>query len=164
MTWSRRVAVALAWTVLGAAFVPSDAHLSITDRAITVDSAGRVLSTATLCPGFAFDAIGNGGPHFSPDLHWVLVDIRGPFTPGNVPRNHALVDVATGGIATSGMFATYLGVPSTLRPLGWVSGERATLRYADGTTHAVHDPPLRPMPAAPCTSATTAATLPSAAP
>jgi len=136
--------------MLGVAITPPSIHVSVTDRAIVIDDRGHVVSTATICPGFAFDMLGVGGPQFSPDRHWVLVDVRGPFEPGNVPRNHALVRVATGGIVLSSDFPRYLGVPSSLDPVAWASGDRATLRYKDGTTANLKEPPLHPLPAARC--------------
>ncbi len=108
------------------------------------------MSTATICPGYEFVAVGAGGPHLSPDLHWILVDVRGPFTPGNVPLTHALAHVATGAVVLSPDFPRYFGVPATRDRLAWASGERATLRYNDGKTATVKDPPLRPLPVTRC--------------
>jgi len=125
--------------------------VSVTDRALLLDSGGMIVSTALLCPGYTFDGFGNGGPRLSPDQHWVLVDVRGPYEPGNVPRTHALVNVRTGALVISSAFAATVGVPNTSDALAWASGERSTLRYADGRTAALRDPPLRPLPVQRCT-------------
>jgi len=127
--------------------VPSDVRIAESQRTLSFTSGGTLISTVTLCPGAVFQQIGTGGPTFSPDLHWVLVDVVGPFEPGNVPRSHAIVDVRTGGIVLAPAFPAYLGVPFTLGGLAWASGQRATLRYADnGRSARLHDPPLRPLP------------------
>jgi hypothetical protein len=146
----RAVAGVLALGLIGA-LAPPSMHVTMTARAIVVDDAGHVVSTATICPGFAFDALGVGGPQFSPDRHWVLVDVRGPFEPGNVPRNHALVQVTTGAVVLSADFPRYLGVPSSLDPIAWASGDRATLRYKDGSTATIKEPLLHALPATRCT-------------
>jgi hypothetical protein len=127
--------------------------MSTSDRALTFSSGNRILSTASVCRGYNFDQLGIGGPKFSPDFHFVLVDVLGPFEPGDVPRNHALISVATGGIILAPSFPHYAGVPMTLDPLSWASGQRATLRYASGKTAAVHE--LHPFPVARCTPAAT---------
>ncbi len=145
----RWVAVGALWLCLGAR-VPAGIHPSITDRAVTFDSNGVVLSTAVVCPGYAFDQFGRSGPTLSPDDHWLLVVVKGPFTPGNVPRTSALVQVATGAIVFAPSFPTYLGIPTTLEPVAWASGRRATLAYASGQSATIHDPPLRPIPALRC--------------
>ena len=93
------------------------------------------------------------GPKFSPDQHWVLVDVLGPFEPGNVARNHAIVDVRTGRFITSADFPHFLGVPSTSQPVSWASGQLATLRYSDGTTVALRDPALHAFPFSRCETA-----------
>jgi hypothetical protein len=81
----------------------------------------------------------------------VLVDVLGPFEPGNVARTHALIDVRTGGLVLAPNFPAYVDVPSTLGGLSWASGERATLRYAqEGRSADLHDPPLRPLPITTC--------------
>jgi len=140
----------LAWSLCGAASVPSDVRIATSDRTLTFSSAGKLISTATLCQGYTFDQFGAGGPKFSPDFHFVLVDVLGPFTPGNVPRNRALVAVATGGIILAPDFPGYAGIPITLDKLSWASGQRSTLRYANGHTATVHDPPPRAFPLAHC--------------
>lgn len=166
----RRVALGAIWMCV-AARVPAGIHPSITDRAVTFDSDGVVLSTAVVCPGYAFDQFGRSGPTFSPDNHWLLVEVKGPFTPGNVPRTAALVQVMTGAIVFAPSFPTYLGVPTTLEPIAWASGRRATLAYAEGKSATIHDPPLHPIPALHCATGTTlpdarqpAAPVPSASP
>lgn len=134
-----------------AALLPSNPGISLTNNSLTVlDPSGHIVSTATVCAGYTFSQLGTTGPKLSPDRHWILVDILGPYEPGNVGRNHALVQVATGKTVTSPNFKAYLGVPGTLQPLSWVSGEREALRYADGTTAPLHDPPRRPIPYEPC--------------
>ena len=143
------VAFVLALGSLGA-FVPSNVRIATSDRMLRFSSDDKTISTAILCPGYQFDQFGVTGPTFSPDLHWVLVDILGPFEPGNVARNHALVEVTTGAIVRSPEFPEYLGVPSTADPLAWASGERQTLHYAKGSDGAVKVPPLRPIPLSPC--------------
>jgi hypothetical protein len=84
----------------------------------------------------------------------VLVDVLGPFEPGNVLRDHAVIDVRSGRFVVSRDFKKYLGVPGTLLPVAWASGLRATLRYQDGTTANLHDPPLQDFPQAPCRAQT----------
>ncbi len=148
---SRNFALATAWLALAAAPLPPNPNLTLTNTALSViDNSGHIISTATLCPGFEFAQLGAAGPKLSPDQHWVLVDVLGPFEPGNVQRNHAIVDVRNGRFVVSSDFKKFLGVPGTLLPLGWASGLRATLRYADGTTASLHDPPLQGFPQAPC--------------
>ncbi len=142
-------ALAVAFGCLGA-FVPSDVRIATTDRTLSFSSDGRTISTATLCPGYVFDQFGTSGPTFSPDLHWVLVDVLGPFEPGNVARNHALVNVTTGAIVRSSEFPQYLGIPSTLDALAWASGERQTLRYTKGPDRRVVEEPLHPIPTPAC--------------
>lgn len=150
-----RRALALTGLALGClgAVAPPSVHASLTDRAIVVDDRGRIVSTATICPGFQFDSLGVGGPAFSPDRHWLLVDIRGPFEPGNVPRNHALVEVASGRIVLSSDFPRYLGVPASMDAVAWASGAREMLRYKDGSTATLTEPPLQPLPATHCAPA-----------
>ncbi len=132
--------------------MPPNPNLTLTDTALSiVDRAGRIVSTATLCPGYQFAQLGIPGPKLSPDQHWILIDVLGPYQPGNVARNHAIVDVRDGRLITAPDFPRYLGVPATLQSLEWASGERATLRYHDGKTAALHDPPLVPFPERPCT-------------
>ncbi len=134
-----------------AGVLPSDPALSLTNGSITVlDIGGHIVSTATVCPGYTFSQLGVSGPKVSPDRHWILVDVLGPYEPGNIGRNHALVQIATGRLVTSPNFKAYVGVPGTLAPLAWASGERASLRYADGSTAVVHDPPPHPLPAVQC--------------
>lgn len=146
----RALALGTIWATAGATFVPPNVHLSPTDASITIDTNGRVISTAELCPGFAFVQFGAAGPKLSPDQHWVLVDVLGPFAPGNVQRTHALVAVLSGRIVTGPDFPGYVGVPNSRDPVMWASGRRAALRYADGSTATVHDPPLRPLPERRC--------------
>jgi hypothetical protein len=147
----RRLVPALAWLCCGATWVPSDARIGfVQDRTLTVVSGTALLATATLCPGFAFDPLGVGGPRLSPSLHFVLVDVLGPFAPGDVRRTSAIVDVATGAVVLAPDFPQYFGVPSSALPLQWVSGERAVLRYDDGKTAAVREPPLKPLPPPGC--------------
>jgi len=117
---------------------------------VLLDSHGAVVSTALVCPGYTFDSFGNGGPRLSPDQHWVLVDVRGPLSPGNVVRTHALINVRTGGLIFATAFPSLLRVPSTNDGLTWASGERSTLRYADGKTYALVDPPRVPLPVERC--------------
>jgi hypothetical protein len=145
-------AFALALLGLGscAANVPAGVHVSVTKEAVSFDANGVVLSTAVLCPGFAFDQFGAYGPKLSPDNHWALVDVQGPFTPGNVPRTEALVRVVTGELVFAPNFPAYLGVPATLVPISWASGQRATLVYPGGKSATIADPPLRPIPAPHC--------------
>ena len=138
--------------MLFATLLPPDLHVSVTSDSLLVDSDGRVISTARVCPGYQFVTFGASGPKFSPNQHWILVDVRGPFTPGNVERNRALVHVASGALIASPDFPKYAGVPSTLDALAWASGERATLRYANGKTARVAEPPLHPFPAQRCAS------------
>ncbi len=131
--------------------MPSNPALSLTSDSVTVlDVGGHIVSTATLCPGYEFSQLGMTGPKVSPDRHWILIDVLGPYEPGNVGRNHALIQIATGRFIISPNFKTYVAVPGTLQPLSWASGERAALRYADGSTAVVRDPPLRPIPAQEC--------------
>lgn len=127
-------------------------RLSLTERALMLVSRGAIVSTAAICPGFTFVGFGNGGPHLSPDQHWVLVDILGPYAPGNVPRTAALVYVRSGAVVRSPDFPSTLGIPNATAGVSWVSGERATLRYANGKTAGVHDPPFRPLPVERCSS------------
>ncbi len=136
--------------MLGLAPLPPDIIVSLTARSLMLVSDGDVISTALVCPDYRFAAFGSGGPHLSPDQHWVLVDIRGPFTPGNVPRNHALVNVRTGAVIAAPDFPSVLGIPAAPDALAWVSGERSTLRYANGKTIALHDPLKRPVPRLRC--------------
>lgn len=151
ITVARLAACALAWSCCGAAVAPSNVRISaISDHSLTFSSGDKVISTATLCPAYNFDQFGAGGPTFSPDFHFVLVDVLGPFTPGNVPRNRALITVATGGIVLAPDFPSYAGVPLTLDKLSWASGQRATLRYSNGHTATVHEPPPHPFPLAHC--------------
>jgi len=130
--------------------IPSNVRMLTSDRVLTFTTDGRTISAATLCPGYQFDQLGTGGPVFSPDRHWVLVDVLGQFTPGNVARNHALVSVATGGLVLAPDFPRYAGIPMTLDPLTWASGQRATLRYKNGQAKPVRDPPPLPYPLASC--------------
>ncbi len=154
VTLDKSLVVLLMPLALGAS-LPSNPALSLTSDSITVlDAGGRIVSTATVCPGFTFSQLGKTGPKVSPDRHWILVDVLGPYEPGNVGRNHALIQIATGRFVTSPDFKTYIGVPATLQPLEWASGQRATLRYANGTTAAVHDPPPHPLPGQRCPVAT----------
>jgi len=106
-----------------------------------------------VCAGYTFDSFGNGGPQFSPDQHWVLVDVRGPYTPGNVARTHVLVNVRTGHLVFAPNFLRTLGVPNASDALAWVSGERETLRYGSGATHALVDPPKSQLPLERCVGA-----------
>ena len=141
--------------LLGA--LPPNPNVTLTSRALTVlETDGHIISTATLCPGFEFSQFGPTGPQFSPDQHWILVDVLGPYQPGNVGRNHVLIHVATGRIVTSANFQTYLGVPATLETLAWASGERQTLRYHDGKTAALREP-SRDLPEQRCAPAAPAA-------
>jgi hypothetical protein len=145
------IACSLAAPGAALGFVPSNVMLEESARTLTFTSDGVVLSSATLCPAFAFDVLGVGEPTFSPDLHWVLVDVLGPFEPGDVPRTHAIIDVRTGGLVLGPDFPAYVGVPSTTGGLSWASGELATLRYeSGGRTVNLHDPPLRPLPVTNC--------------
>ena len=145
----RSTGLAIGWFALAAA-VPPNPNVTLTSTAITVlQSDGHIISTATLCPGYQFDQFGRTGPRFSPDQHWILVDVLGPFAPGNVERNHVLVHVTTGRLVTSPNFQRYLGVPATSQTLAWASGERETLRYEDGKTATLRDPP-RELPAQTC--------------
>ncbi len=135
--------------------VPSDVVISATNESLTVLAArGHIISTATVCPGFTFSQLGATGPKLSPNRHWILVDVLGPYEPGNVVRNHVIVQVTTGKFVTSPNFKAYLGVPSSLQPIAWASGERATLRYADGSLATVHDPPIHVIPVARCAAPT----------
>jgi hypothetical protein len=134
-------------------FVPSNVRLEETAHTLTFTSDGNVLSSATLCPAFAFDTLGVGEPTFSPDLHWVLVDVLGPFEPGNVARTHALIDVRTGGLILGPDFPAYVGVKTTSGSVSWASGELATLRdQSNGHTADLRDPPVRPLPIVTCRS------------
>jgi len=147
----RPLAALLAWAACTAEFVPSDVRLSVdSPQRITVVAAGTVLSQANLCPTYQFDTLGPGGPTLSPDLHWILVDVKGPFEPGNVPVTHALIQVTTGALVTAPDFPTYAGVPSSRDPLAWASGLRSTLRYKNESLASLHDPPPRPFPAFDC--------------
>jgi len=148
---ARRFALVNAVALCGASFIPSDARIAVqTERSFSVEGDGVTLSTTTICPGYAFVQIGPGGPQLSPDLHWVLVDVLGPFEPGNVARTHAIVHVSDGTIVLAPNFPEYLGVPTSLLPLAWASGERAVLRYNDGKTEPVRDPPIKAIPALRC--------------
>ena len=141
----------MAWLALAAAPLPPNPALTLTNTALSVvDGTGHIISTATLCTGFEFVQLGVAGPKLSPDQHWVLVDVLGPFEPGNVQRNHAIVDVRSGRFVVSSDFKKYLGVPGTLLPIAWASGQRATLRYEDGALATLHDPPLQGFPQTPC--------------
>ncbi len=146
--------VAFAWVAAGAlglAPLPPDPKLTLTNQSLTIlTNDGRIISSAIVCPGYQFDQLGVAGPRLSPDQHWVLVDILGPFAPGNVVRNHAIVQVRTGRYVISPQFKRYLGAPVTLRPLHWASGRLATLGYEDGTSADLHDPPRVPFPAVAC--------------
>ena len=156
MTRRSLAALAAAWLALGAAPLPPNPNLSLTDSALSViDGVGHIISTATLCPGYEFVQLGVAGPKLSPNQHWVLVDVLGPFEPGNVARNHVIVDVHTGRFVTSADFPHFLGVPSTSLPVSWASGQLATLRYSDGKTVALRDPALRAFPDPRCETATT---------
>ncbi|GAC1444343.1 MAG: hypothetical protein NVS3B17_21020 [Vulcanimicrobiaceae bacterium] len=126
--------------------------MSVTDRALLFDSGGTIVSTAVLCPGYAFVQYGSGGPRFAPDQHWVLVDILGPYAPGNVIRTHVLVDVRTGTLVRATAFRRVLGLPDAPDSLAWASGERQTLRYPDGATHDVSDA-RGTLPREPCAAA-----------
>lgn len=136
--------------MLGLAPLPPNITVSLTARSLTLASDGVVISTALVCPGYAFDSFGNGGPRLSPDQHWVLVDIRGPFAPGNVPRNHALVNVRTGTVIAAPDFPALLDIPAAPDALAWASGERSTLRYASGKTVPLRDPLRRAVPKLRC--------------
>jgi hypothetical protein len=67
-----------------------------------------------------------------------------------VPRTEALVRVVTGELVFAPNFPAYLGVPATLVPISWASGQRATLVYPSGKSAPITDPPLRPIPAPQC--------------
>jgi len=125
---------------LGAS-LPPNIRISATDRSIVFDSNGTIVSTALLCPGYTFDAFGSGGPRLSPDQHWVLVDVRGPYEPGNVARTYVLAYVRTGVVIFGNEFPTAVGAPSPADRIDWSSGERATLRYKDGRKYRLVDPP-----------------------
>ncbi len=147
----RRVTALVAWFACTAEFVPAGVRIAVdAPQRITIAVAGSVLSTATVCPNYEFDTLGVGGPTLSPDLHWILIDVRGPFEPADVPVTHALIQVTTGALVTAPDFPAYVGVPSTRGALAWASGERATLRYGDGKLATVKDPPLRALPALDC--------------
>ncbi len=135
------------------ASVPADIRVSVTESTISFAHDGTVLSTAVVCPGLTFDGFGASGPKLSPDNHWALVDVLGPYTPGNVPRTHALVEVTTGAIVLAPNFPAYLGIPSSLEPLAWASGQRATVAYPNGKSATLHDPPLHAIPTERCTPA-----------
>jgi hypothetical protein len=156
----RWFALSITWLCC-AASVPANLHLSVTDRSLTFDHNGAVLSTAVICPGFTFDRFGITGPRLSPDNHWVLIDVIGPYTPGNVPRTHALVEVETGALVLAPNFPTYLGVPTALEPLAWASGRRATLAYQNGKFATIHEPLAKRIPALACAPGTA---LPNGAP
>lgn len=145
-----RRAAALAVFACGGASVPADVHVSATPRTLTFDHDGTVFATAVICPGFAFDTFGTAGPKFSPDNHWLLVDVIGPYEPGDVPRTRALVEVPTGRVVLAPNFPEYLGVPTTLQPIAWASGQRATLAYPNGKSATLHEPPLRAIPPERC--------------
>jgi hypothetical protein len=149
-TLVRCLAATLLFTGALGAFIPSNVRISTSDSELEFSSDGKTIATATLCPGYKFDQFGVTGPTFSPDLHWVLVDVLGPFEPGNVARNHALVEVATGAIVPSSAFPEYLGVRSTPDALQWRSGERQTLHYQSGADATVPEPTLRPVPRPSC--------------
>ena len=146
----RVLGAAAVWLCCTAVTVPSNLHMTESNGALTFSSGNGVLSTATVCPGYRFDQLDAGGPTFSPDFHWVLVDVLGPFEPGDVPRNHALIYVPSGRMILAPQFPYYAGVPSTTETISWASGQRATLRYANGKSATVHDPPLHPLPAQRC--------------
>jgi hypothetical protein len=146
----KRAATSLLWLCCCAANVPADVRVSATAGALTFDHDGAILSTALVCPGFTFDSFGATGPKLSPDNHWALVDVVGPYTPGNVARTHALVQVTTGAIVLAPNFPTYLGIPASLEPLAWASGERSTLAYPGGKFATLREPPLRPIPSVSC--------------
>jgi hypothetical protein len=151
---NRRLVAALAWLTCTAQFVPSDVRLSIdSPRRITVAAAGAIISSATLCPNYEFATLGAGGPTLSPDLHWILVDVKGPYEPASVPVTHALIWVTTGAIVMSPDFPAYVGVPNTLDPIAWASGLRSTLRYKNETLEPLRDPPPRSLPALDCNHA-----------
>ena len=152
LSWAaRRLALVSVLALYGASFIPSDARIALqSERSLSVAGDGVTLSTTTICPGYAFVQIGPGEPVLSPDLHWVLVDVLGPFEPGNVPRTHALVQVSDGAIVLAPNFPEYFGVPTSLQALAWASGERAVLRYSDGTTERIRDTPLKPIPTLHC--------------
>ncbi|GAC1310597.1 MAG: hypothetical protein NVS2B3_06090 [Vulcanimicrobiaceae bacterium] len=140
-----------AWlALLALAPLPPNITLSLTDRSIVFASDGAVVSTALLCPDYAFDTFGPGGPRLSPDQHWLLVDVRGPFAPANVPRTHALVDVRSGALVLSPDFPMLLAIPAATGELSWASGERATLRYRPGSTVRLHEPLRRRVPPVAC--------------
>jgi hypothetical protein len=147
----RPLAAIFAWLACTAQFVPSGVRLSLdTPQRITVVVAGAVLSHASLCSNYQFQTLGPGGPTLSPDLHWILVDVKGPYEPGNVPVTHALIQVTTGALVTSPDFPVYAGVPSTRDALAWASGLRSTLRYKNETLAPLKDPPPRPFPPFDC--------------
>ena len=125
---------------LGAS-LPPNIRISATNRSLVFDSNGTIVSTALLCPGYTFDAFGKGGPRLSPDQHWALVDVRGPYEPGNIARAHVLAYVRSGIIVFSSDFPSAVGIPTPTDGIDWSSGERATLRYRDGRTFALIDPP-----------------------
>lgn len=131
--------------------LPPDLVVTLTNDSMTVlDANGRILSTALACPGYEFAQFGASGPKFSPDQHWILVDILGPLDPGNVGRNHAIVDVRTGGYVVGSDFPRALGVAATTKPVSWASGRFAALRYDDGTVSAPIDPGGRRLPVRRC--------------
>ncbi|MBD5633990.1 MAG: hypothetical protein IAI49_05870 [Candidatus Eremiobacteraeota bacterium] len=169
-TFARGLALCVLWIGCCAANVPANVRVSVTDGSLSFDHNGTILSTAVICPGLRFDRFGVSGPQLSPDNHWLLVDVIGPFSPGNVPRTHALVQVATGAVVLAPNFPTYLGVPTSLQPIAWASGQRATLAYPNGKSATLREPPLRPIPAERCSAGTSVApaaapaTLPSATP
>ena len=159
----RSVALALAWACCSGAGVPANLHVTLTDRALTFDHDGHVLSTAVVCPGYVFDSFGPTGPQFSPDNHWLLVDVKGPFTPGNVPRTHALVRVATGDIVLAPNFPAYLGIPTSLEPMAWASGRRSTVAYGDGKSATLEEP-HRAIPPQRCSAGASAGIVATPAP
>jgi hypothetical protein len=61
--------------------------------------------------------------------------------------------VASGRIVLSSDFPRYLGVPASLDPVAWASGAREVLRYKDGSTATLKEPPLQALPATRCAPA-----------
>lgn len=108
--------------------------MSVTDHSLLFVSRGAIVSTAVLCSQFSFVTYGPTGPTFSPDQHWVLVDVLGPKAPGAIVATHALVEVRSGRIVFADDFARVLGIVNPPGTLAWASGRRQTLRYGDDKT------------------------------
>lgn len=139
--------------VARAAAPPLPANLGVTstnDSIVVVASDGRIISTTVACAGFRFAQFGEAGPKFSPDQHWILVDLLGPLEPGNVPRVHAIVDVRHGGFVIDRDFTRYLGIAASPKALSWASGRRAAIRYDDGSAAEIEQRRVRPFPAERC--------------